>query len=103
MTVLGTQVVEGRRVVHERGQYELTLVALDCGAYGMASQPIDGGVSLLEHGILCARLRAGTSEDQAETLLDYLSEIIDCWEVKWSPEPPDGPGGGTVVPLRRAA
>ncbi len=23
--------------------------------------------------------------DQAETLLDYLSEVIDCWEMKWEP------------------
>ena len=103
MTVLGTQVIEGRRVIHERGQYELTIVALDNGAYGIALEPIDVGVSLLEPGILCARLHAGASKDQAETLLDYLSEIIDCWEIKWSSELPDDPGGGSVVPLRRAA
>ncbi len=103
MTVLGTQVIEGRRVIHERGRYELTIVALDGGAYGIALQPIDGGVSLLEHGIFCARLQAGASEDQAEMLRDYLSEIIDCWEVKWSPEPTDDPGGGKVVPLKRVA
>ncbi len=23
--------------------------------------------------------------DQAETLFDYLSEVIDCWEMKWEP------------------
>ncbi len=41
--------------------------------------------------------------DQAETLLDYLSEVIDCWEMKWEPGPPGGRRDGNIVAFKKAA
>ncbi len=100
-----TEIIDGRPVIHERGRYELTIATVaEDGAFCIALRATDDdGISLLAPGILCAKLRPGTTEDQAEVLLDHMKSLVDCWEIKWRPGPPDDPGRGIVVPLRRAA
>ena len=60
-----------RRIIHERGHYQLTIAtAAEDGALSIVLQGGDGdGISLLAPGILCAKLRPGTTEDQAEVPL----------------------------------
>ncbi len=99
-----TEMIDGRPVIHERGRYELTIGTVEDGAFCIALRGADrDGISLLVPGMLCAKLRPGTTEDEAEVLLDNMKALVDYWEMKWRPGPPDDPGHGTVVPLRRAA
>lgn len=101
---IGSNVIDGRRVVHERAEYEL-VVATDAedGAYLIVLRPVDDGLSPLSRGLLAAKLRAGVGRDAAEALRDHMAALIDCWDIKWRPGAPDDPGHGAVVSLREAA
>ncbi len=63
------------------------------GLQGPGNAAFPGGGPLLQGAVRCAARHIGASEhddlvittDQAEALLDYLSEVIDCWEMKWEP------------------
>ncbi len=102
--LMGSKVVDGRRVVHERAEYELVIATDDeDGAYLIVLQPVDGGLSPLSRGLLAAKLLPGVGRDTAEMLLDNMAAMIDCWDIKWRPGAPDGPGRGVVVSLREAA
>ena len=102
--IVKTQTIGDRVIIHERGQYKLTIAtAVEDGALCIALVKLDDSLTPLDSGILYAKLKPEITQDQAEVLLDYMNEVIDCWEMKWSPAPPDDPGHGIVVPLRRAA
>ena len=67
--LMGSKVVNGRRVVHERAEYELVLVTDDDdGAYMIVLQPADEGLSPLSRGLLAAKLRAGVDRDAVVSL-----------------------------------
>ena len=81
------------------------------GLQGPGNAAFPGGGPLLQGAVRCAARHIGASEhddlviatDQAEALLDYLSEVIDCWEMKWEPGPPGGRRDGNIVAFKRAA
>ncbi len=102
--IVKTETIGGRLVIHERSPYELTLVrTVEDDALCIALLRIDDDISRLAPGILCAKLCADVTTDQAENILDYLSEVIDCWEMKWEPGSPGGRRDGNVVMFKRAA
>ncbi len=71
--------------------------------------PVSGLVKAWERGISGRRPSCRPqgavrcAARQAENLLDYLSEVIDCWEMKWEPGPPGGRRDGNIVAFKRAA
>ena len=102
--IVKTQTIGDRRIIHERSYYELIVArAVEDDALCIALLRIDDDISRLAPGILCAKLHSDVTTDQAENLLDYLSEVIDCWEMKWEPGPPGGRRDGNIVAFKRAA
>ncbi len=99
-----TQKVGERTMVHERSFYVLTLATSDeDGAYLIALAQIDDNLTPLAPGILCAKLEPDVDEATAEYLIDHLNNVVDCWEMKWEPAKPGGPGGSNVIRLKKAA
>ncbi len=54
-------------------------------------------------GILCAKLDPDVDRELAGQLIDHLNALVDCWEMKWEPTKPGGPGPGNVIRLKKAA
>ncbi len=95
--IVKTETIGDRLLIHERGQFKLTIAtAVEDGALCIALVNMDDSLTPLDSGILCAKLKPEITQDQAEVLLDYMNEVIDSWEMKWSPTPTDDPGYGIV-------
>ena len=102
--IVETQIINGRYYVHERGHYKLVIATMvEGGDFCIALVNFGDGLTPLNSGMLVARLKPGTTIDQAEKLLGQMNDLIESWEMKWQPGPPDDSGGGTVLPLKRAA
>ncbi len=101
---LKTQKIDDRTIVHERSNYDLTLATSDeDGAYLIALVQVDDNLTPLAPGILCAKLQPDVDRELAGQLIDHLNNVVDCWEMKWEPAKPRGPGPGNVIRLRKAA
>ncbi len=102
-----TQKIDGRTIVHERSDYDLTLATSDeDGAFAIALTRRDDSLSPLASGILCAKLHSAVDEKMAKQLLLHLNLLVDTWEMKWEPAKPGGPkgpGGSNVIRLKKAA
>ncbi len=99
-----TQKIGDRTIVHERSYYDLTLATSDeDGAYLIALVQVDDNLTPLAPGILCAKLQSDVDEETAEHLIDHLNALVACWEIKWEPAKPGGPGGSNVIRFKRAA
>ncbi len=102
--IVKTETIADRYIIHERSHYELVVVrAIEDDALCIALQRIDDDITRLAPGILCAKLHSDVTPDQAEALRDYFSEVVDCWEMKWGPEPPGGRRDDNIVTFTRAA
>ena len=102
--IVKTETIGDRRIIHERSHYELAIARMvEDDALCIALLRIDDDISRLAPGILCAKLHSDVTTDQAEALRDYLSEVVDCWEMKWEPGSPGGRRDGNVVAFKRVA
>ncbi len=99
--IVETQIINGQYHVHERGHFKLVVATVvEGGDFCIALVNFGDGVTPLNSGMLAARLKPGTTKDQAEVLLSQMDDLIESWEMKWRHGPPDDSGG---VPLKRAA
>ncbi len=99
-----TQKIGARTMVHERSHYELTLAtSAEDDAYLIALVQVDDNLTPLAPGILCAKLQPDVDKETAEHLIVYLNALVECWEMKWEPAKPGGPGGSNVIRLKKAA
>jgi len=71
--------------------------------YLIALVQVDDNLTPLAPGILCAKLDPDVDRDTAEHLIAHLNALVDCWEMKWEPTKPRGPGPGNVIRLKKAA
>ncbi len=102
--IVKTQTIGDRRIIHERSYYELIVArVVEDDALCIALMRIDDDITRLAPGILCAKLHSDVTMDQAENLLDYLKEVIDCWEMKWDPAPSGGRRDDNVLAFKRVA